>query len=171
MRRYIARRLLLFLPVIWGVVTLVFLIIHLTPGDPVEIMLGESASIADKETLRKELGLDRPIIIQYAEFIKGVATFDLGQSLYTKRSVVSSVAERYPATAELAIASMILAIMIALPLGALAAARKDTYVDRGSMALSLLGVSMPSFWIGPLLILLFAIELKWFPVSGRGGAF
>ena len=169
MRRYIARRLLLFLPVIWGVVTLVFLIIHLTPGDPVEIMLGESASIADKETLRKELGLDRPIIIQYAEFIKGVVTFDLGQSLYTKRSVVSSVAERYPATAELAIASMILAIMIALPLGALAAARKDTYVDRGSMALSLLGVSMPSFWIGPLLILLFAIELKWFPVSGRGG--
>lgn len=169
MSAYIVRRLLLAIPVIWGVATLVFMIIHLTPGDPVEIMLGETASVADKESLRKELGLDRPILTQYASFLKGVVTFDLGASIHTGKSVADSIAERYPATVELALASMVLAIIIAIPLGALAAARKDTFIDRGSMALSLVGVSMPSFWIGPLLILFFAIELKWFPVSGRGG--
>lgn len=169
MKVFIIKRLISAIPVALGVVTMVFFIIHLTPGDPVEIMLGETASRADMESLRTELGLDRPILAQYASFLKGVATGDLGRSLYTKKGVFESIAERYPATLELALCSMALAIILAIPLGVIAAARKDTAVDRGAMAFSLLGVSMPSFWIGPLLILVFSIELGWFPVSGRGG--
>ena len=169
MKTFLIRRLFALIPVVLGVVTLVFFIIHLTPGDPVEIMLGETASPADRETLRKEMGLDRPIIAQYIAFIGGIATGDLGRSLYTNKGVAESIAERYPATVELALCSMALAIIIAIPLGVLAAARKNTAIDTGAMAASLLGVSMPSFWIGPLLILVFSINLGWFPVAGRGG--
>jgi peptide/nickel transport system permease protein len=157
------------LPVIWGVVTGVFFIIHLTPGDPVDVMLGESATFADRESLRHELGLDRPIMEQYVSYMAGVARFDFGKSLSAGKPVADAIAETFPATAELAAAAMLLAVALAIPLGVIAAARKDTFVDRGAMGLSLVGVSMPSFWIGPLLILLFAIELKWLPVSGRGG--
>ncbi|MBI4666465.1 MAG: ABC transporter permease [Nitrospinae bacterium] len=166
MRAYIIRRLMVALPVIFGVVTMVFLIVHLTPGDPVEIMLGESAAVADRETLRRELGLDRPLVEQYAAFLGGVATFDLGKSLYTKKGVFASIRDKYPATLILALCSMAVAVAIAIPMGALAAAKKDTWVDRGSMFMSLIGVSMPSFWLGPLLILIFAVEFKWLPVSG-----
>lgn len=169
MKAFILNRLLSVIPVALGVVTLVFLIIHLTPGDPVEIMLGETAQTADKEELRRELGLDRPILEQYFSFLGKLAHGDLGNSLYTKRSVTESIKERYRATAELALSSMFLAILIAVPLGVIAAARKDTAIDNGAMAVSLIGVSIPSFCIGPLLILVFGIELQWFPVSGRGG--
>ncbi len=169
MKTFLIRRLIALIPVVLGVVTLVFFIIHLTPGDPVEIMLGETASPADRETLRKELGLDKPILVQYLSFIGGVATGDLGKSLFTNKGVAESIIERYPATVELALCSMALAIVIAIPLGVLAAARKNTIIDTGAMAASLLGVSMPSFWIGPLLILVFSINLGWFPVAGRGG--
>ncbi len=169
MKYFLARRLLTLVPVVWGVVSLVFFIIHLTPGDPVEIMLGETASKADMESLRKELGLDKSILSQYLGFIGEVATGDLGRSLFTKKGVFESIMERYGATVELALTSMALALILAIPLGVIAASRKDTSVDRVSMALSLVGVSMPSFWIGPLLIMVFAIDLGWFPVSGRGG--
>ncbi len=169
MQAFIFKRFLSTVVVALGVVTIVFLIIHLTPGDPVEIMLGETAAPADKESLRKELGLDKPLLTQYVSFIGGLMTGDLGSSLYTKKSVIESIAERYWATFELALSSMALAVFLAVPLGVMAAARKDTAIDRGSMALSLVGVSIPSFCIGPLLILVFAIELHWFPVSGRGG--
>lgn len=169
MKRFVTRRLLATVPVVLGVVTMVFLIIHLTPGDPVEIMLGENAAPADKESLRRELGLDKPLVEQYVSFIAGVATGDLGRSFHARKGVFESIAERYFATLELAACSMLLALMISLPLGVAAAAKKDTAIDHSSMTLSLLGVSMPSFWIGPLLILIFAVELKWFPVSGRGG--
>ncbi len=169
MKAFILNRLLSVIPVALGVVTLVFLIIHLTPGDPVEIMLGETAQAADKEELRRELGLDRPILEQYFSFLGKLAHGDLGNSLYTKRSVTESIKERYSATAQLALSSMFLAIIIAVPLGVIAAARKDTAIDNGAMAVSLIGVSIPSFCIGPLLILVFGIELQWFPVSGRGG--
>jgi len=169
MKYFLAKRLLTLVPVVWGVVSLVFFIIHLTPGDPVEIMLGETASKADMESLRKELGLDKPILSQYLGFIGEVATGDLGKSLFTNKGVFESIMERYGATVELALASMALALTLAIPLGVIAASRKDTPIDRASMALSLVGVSMPSFWIGPLLIMVFAIDLGWFPVSGRGG--
>jgi len=169
MKTFLIRRLIALVPVVFGVVTLVFFIIHATPGDPVEIMLGETASPADRDTLRKELGLDKPLIVQYITFIGAVATGDLGKSLFTNKGVAESIAERYPATVQLALCSMALAIIIAIPLGVLAAARKNSAIDTGAMAVSLLGVSMPSFWIGPLLILVFSINLGWFPVAGRGG--
>ena len=169
MKAFIIRRFFTMIPVLFGVITLVFFIIHLTPGDPVEIMLGETASQADIEELRAELGLDKPVLTQYLSFIGGVLTFDLGKSLFTKKGVVESIAERYGATLELALSSMALALLLAIPLGVVAAARKDSAIDQGAMTLSLLGVSMPSFWIGPLLIIVFAIDLGWFPVSGRSG--
>lgn len=157
------------IPVVFGVVTIVFLIIHLTPGDPVEIMLGETAAPALKEELREELGLNKPLLEQYFIFIARLFKGDLGKSIYTRKPVAQSIRERYGATAELALSSMLLAILIAVPLGVIAAYKKNTMVDQGAMAASLLGVSMPSFWIGPLLILLFAIELQWLPASGKDG--
>ncbi len=169
MTTFLVRRSLMALPVLWGVVTMVFFIIHLTPGDPVEVMLGEQATSADREALRHELGLDRPILEQYVGYLGGVVRLDFGRSLSMGKPVAAAIAETFPATLELALVSMLLAVAMAIPLGVIAAARKDKWVDRGAMTLSLLGVSMPSFWIGPLLILIFAIDLKWLPVSGRGG--
>ena len=169
MRAYIIRRIIGAAPVAWGVVTLVFFIIHLTPGDPAQIMLGETASSADVAQLRAQLGLDRPILAQYLSFIGGVVSFDLGDSIYTRKCVASSIFETYPATLSLALCSMALAVTLAIPLGALAAARKDTAIDRGAMFASLLGVSTPTFCAGPFLILIFAVHLGWVPASGRAG--
>jgi peptide/nickel transport system permease protein len=152
------------------VVTLVFLIIHLTPGDPAQIMLGETAAAADVAELRKSLGLDRPMLSQYASFIGGVMTFDLGTSIFTRKSVARSILEVYPATLSLAVCAMAMALLIAIPMGALAAARKDTIFDRGAMLASLMGVSTPTFCAGPLFILVFAVNLGWLPASGRDGA-
>jgi peptide/nickel transport system permease protein len=168
MLRLASRRLLLTVPTVLAAATLVFLLIHLVPGDPVEVMLGESARATDKEALRHALGLDRPLVQQYEAFLGGLAVGDVGRSLVTGEPVATLLAERIPATAELTIAALAVALVLALPLGLLAAARPGTWVDRGSVGFALLGVSMPSFWLGPLLIILFAIELRWLPVSGRG---
>lgn len=169
MRAFVIRRIATSIPAVLGVVTLVFLMIHLAPGDPVEIMLGENASPADKAALTRQLKLDRPLAEQYSSFLRGVATFDLGESIHTKKGVAESISERYGATLKLALASMLFAITLALPLGALAAVKKDTRWDRGAMLASLIGVSMPGFWLGPMLILAFAVELKWLPVAGSDG--
>lgn len=169
MRKYLARRLLLLIPVVFGVATAVFMIIHLIPGDPVEIMLGEQASPADRESLRKTLGLDRPIAEQYFRYLSGLMTGRLGDSLHHRRGVTALVLERLPATLELGATAMTVAIFIALPLGILSAARARSWVDHGSMASALLGVSIPNFWLGPLLISLFSLEFNWLPPSGRGG--
>lgn len=166
MRAFIIRRILTSIPSVVGVVTLVFFMIHLAPGDPVEIMLGENAAPADRAELTRQLKLDRPLAEQYVSFVRGVATLDLGESIHTKKSVAGSIAERYGATVKLALASMLFAITLAIPLGALAAVKKDTRYDRGAMFASLIGVSIPSFWLGPMLILVFAVELKWLPVAG-----
>lgn len=168
MRRYVLRRIGLLVPVVLGVVTVVFLIVHLIPGDPVEIMLGEQALAVDKEALRHEMGLDKPIHLQYVAFLKGLVRGDLGQSLHTKQPVLTSIARRLPATIELAAAAMAVALLLAIPLGLLAAYKKDSLVDQGSMLFALLGISMPNFWLGPLLIIVFSLKLGWFPVSGRG---
>ena len=162
------RRLLLTVPTVFAAATLVFLLVHLVPGDPVEVMLGESARAADKEALRQALGLDRPLVEQYQAFLVGLARGDLGRSLVTGEPVMTMLATRIPATAELTAAALAVGILLALPLGLLAAARPGTWIDRAAVAFALLGVSMPSFWLGPLLIILFAIELRWLPVSGRG---
>ncbi|MFQ5692817.1 MAG: nickel ABC transporter permease [Nitrospinota bacterium] len=169
MRKYLLRRVLLLIPVVLGVATAVFLIIHLVPGDPVEIMLGERAQAADREALRRSLGLDRPVLEQYVRFLGGLVTGDLGQSLRHRRGVAALVRERLPATLELGAAAMAVAILIALPLGVLAAARPRSWIDHGSMVGALLGVSIPNFWLGPLLISLFSLRFNWLPPSGRGG--
>ena len=155
--------------VIFGVLCLVFFLIHLVPGDPVEVMLGESARPADREALRVSLGLDQPLLTQFGQYLGNVMQLDFGTSLHSKRPIVDILAERLPATLELAIAALFVAIVIAFPLGVIAAVRKDSGWDHGAMAVSLLGVSIPNFLMGPLLILFFAVGLGWFPVSGREG--
>jgi ABC-type dipeptide/oligopeptide/nickel transport system permease component len=154
--------------VLFGVATLVFSLIHLVPGDPVEAMLGESASPVDVADMRARLGLDRPLLVQYASFMAGALRGDLGRSLRTSEPVTSAIAARMPATLELAVAAMVIAVLIAIPLGILAAVRAGTRVDHAATTLALIGISMPNFWLGPLLAIVFAVELGWLPVSGRG---
>jgi len=167
--RLALRRLALAIPTIVAAATLVFLLVHVVPGDPVDVMLGESAAPADRAALRQALGLDRPLVAQYGAFLAGLATGDLGRSVVSGEPVARLVAARIPATVELTLGALAVAIAIALPLGVLAAARPGTWIDRGAVAFALLGAAMPSFWLGPLLIIAFAIELQILPVSGRGG--
>ena len=169
MPTFLISRLLSTLVVVLGVVTLVFLLIHIVPGDPIEAMLGETATVADQNELREALGLNQPLWTQWSNYMLNLSQGDLGQSLYSQKSVNSLIWERLPATLELAIAGLLVAICIALPLGSIAALRKDTFWDQGAMVFSLLGVSVPNFWMGPLLIILFSLGLGWFPVSGREG--
>ncbi len=170
MMRFLASRLLSALVVVLGVVVLVFLLVHLVPGDPVDMMLGESARPADREALRRALGLDQPLLVQLGDYLGGLARLDLGTSFHTRRPIAEMLAERIPATAELALAGLLVAVAVAFPLGAMGAVRKGTHWDQGAMFFSLLGVSVPNFWMGPVLILVFSLWLGWFPVSGRGGA-
>jgi ABC-type dipeptide/oligopeptide/nickel transport system permease component len=168
MWHYLARRLLLTIPVLLGVATLVFLLIHLVPGDPAQAMLGEGAAPQEVAALRSRLGLDQPLPVQFGRFIRGLVRGDLGTSLRTGEPVAASIASRMPATAELAIAAMVVALLIAVPLGVAAAVWKGTLIDHSAMTLALLGISIPNFWLGPMMAILFAIELGWLPVSGRG---
>lgn len=168
MLRYLVRRLLLTIPVLLGVATLVFSLIHLVPGDPAQAMLGDGASAQDIAELRASLGLDRPLLEQYVTFLRHAITGDLGRSFRTGQPVTTMIVERIPATAELAVAAMIVAILIAIPLGVVAAVWRGTAADYGAMTFALAGVSIPNFWLGPLLAIVFAVELGWVPVSGRG---
>lgn len=167
--QYVLRRLLVTLPVVLGVCTLTFLLIHFVPGDPVDIMLGDQASVVDKETLRQELGLNEPLLTQYINFLSGLTRMDLGRSLHSRENVRTIIFERFPATVELTLASMLLAIIFGLPLGILAAIRQYSFTDNSVLIGSLLGMSIPGFFLGPVLIWIFAIQLNWFPVSERGG--
>ena len=169
MRRFLLRRLGLLVLVVLGIVTIVFLIIHLIPGDPIEVMLGETALPADREALRHALGLDRPVLKQYGRYLSGLLQGDLGNSIHTRRPVAALLAERIPATLELTFASLLIALVIAIPAGVLAAARARSWFDRSSMLGALLGVSIPNFWLGPMLIVLFSLQLGWLPASGRSG--
>jgi len=166
---YLRRRLLLTVPVLLGVSTLVFLFVHLIPGDPVEVMLGEQALATDKEALRRNLGLDRPLHLQYVGFIKGLLTGTLGRSLFTDEPVGETLLRHLGPTALLAGASLLIALAFALPLGILAALRQGSLLDRGAILLALTGVAIPNFVLGPLLILAFSIGLGWTPVSGAEG--
>jgi peptide/nickel transport system permease protein len=166
--RYFVRRVLLAIPVLLGVATLVFSLIHLVPGDPAQAMLGDGASPNDIAELRTNLGLDQPLLAQYVTFMRHAVTGDLGRSFRTGQPVTTMIAERVPATAELAIAAMLVAIVIAIPLGVIAAVFRGTAIDYGAMTFALAGVSIPNFWLGPLLAIVFAVELGWLPVSGRG---
>ena len=169
MKQYLLRRLLLLVPTLLGAVSLVFVLIHLIPGDPVEVMLGETATSADKEALRQSLGLNRPILIQYRSFLINLAAGDLGRSLYEPASVIQIIRARLPATLQLALCAMIAAVLISFPVATLAAIRRGSWIDRSALSFSLLGLSLPNFWLGPLLMIVFSIQLGWTPVSGRGG--
>jgi peptide/nickel transport system permease protein len=157
------------LPTLFGALTLVFFLIHLVPGDPIEVMLGETASATDKEELRRNLALDQPLMSQYLSFLTGLLQGDLGRSLYERTGITDLIRARLPATLELTLCAMTLAVIIAFPLAILAAVHKGSWIDRGSLLFSLLGVSLPNFWLGPLLMIIFSIQLGWTPVSGRGG--
>lgn len=166
---YLLTRLLTALIVIIGVASLVFFLIHLVPGDPVDVMLGESAAPADRETLRRVLHLDLPVYSQWLLYLKGLLSFDLGQSLYDQQAVAELVAGHIPATLQLAIAALLVTLIIGIPLGVIAAVRRGSLIDRIASGFSLLGVSIPNFWLGPVLVLVFSLGLGWFPVSGRDG--
>lgn len=168
MKTFFRKRILGLLFTVVGVVTVVFLIIHLVPGDPVEIMLGESALPSEVNTLKETLGLDKPLIVQYINYWINLFQGDLGRSYNTGQPVLSAIIERFPATLLLTIAGLIIAVFIGIPIGIITAARKNTAIDNLGMVLSLIGVSMPAVWLGPLLILLFSVQLGILPVSGFG---
>ena len=169
MGNFLLRRLLLLIPVLWGVATLVFLLLHFIPGDPIDLMLGDSALGTDRETLRDQLGLNDPLIVQYLRYFVDLLQGDWGTSLFSKKPVFEEILERVPATMELMFGAMVVTILVAMPLGLIAAVKKGTWIDQGAMIFSLLGVSIPNFWLGPMLILLFSIHFDLLPVNERGG--
>lgn len=169
MTHFLMTRILSAMLALLGVICLVFLLIHIIPGDPVEVMLGESAQPTDKETLRHALGLDLPLHQQWWIYFKGLLHLDLGTSLFSGRAIVDLLIERIPATLYLSLVSLVVAIGLALPLGLIAAVRQHTPLDYGAMGFALFGMSIPNFWMGPLLILVGALWLGWFPVSGQEG--
>ena len=169
MLQFLVSRLITATVVVLGVMCLVFALIHLVPGDPVEVMLGESAQPADKEALREALGLNQPVHLQLLDYLARLVRLDLGTSIYSRRPILDILLERIPATIELGIAALWVATFLALPLGILAAMHRNTLLDFGAMGFALVGVSIPNFWMGPMLILVGALWLWWFPVSGREG--
>jgi len=168
MLRYLSLRVLYTLPAVWLVVSIVFLLIHLVPGDPILQMLGEGAPAADVEATRHLYGLDRPLGEQYLHYWKGVLRGDLGPSLRFNQSVSKMIAQRYPYTLELTLASLLVAIVLSIPAGVRSAQRRNRWDDRLLSVVSLFGLSFPNFALGPILILFFAIKLGLLPVSGSG---
>ncbi len=166
---YLIKRIVSLIPVALGVATLTFALIHLVPGDPVVAMLGETAAPADIEGLRHQLGLDRSIAAQYVSFIADLARGDLGESISTRTPVAALIRERFPATLELAGAGLLVAILIAFPLGMIAGAKPGGAADLGAMAFAIIGVSIPHLYLGPLLMIVFSLHLGWLPLTGRGG--
>lgn len=169
MASYVLRRLAAAALTFLAVSVLVFLMSHLTPGDPATIMLGENASAADVARLRHELGLDRPLAAQYVRYLSNLLRGDLGRSIRSGRPVAGEIWERFPPTLQLTLAAMSIAAASGILLGAVAAASRSRLVETLVMGTSLAGISMPSFWLGLLLILLFGLVLRWFPVAGGGG--
>jgi len=167
--RLLARRLLLTLPTLLGVLVVAFLLLDVAPGDPVTAMVGERADSATIARLRAQLHLDDPLPAQFGHYVWDVVRGDLGRSYITQRPIAQDLGERFPKTAELALAAMALAAVTGITLGVLSAVRPGGVVDRIAMLLSYLGVSFPVYWVGLLLILVFAVALKWLPPSGSGG--
>jgi len=170
MIRYISLRLLFAIPALWLIVTMVFLLAHIVPGDPVQQMLGEGARAEDLQQLRHSLGFDLPIPAQYWHYLGGVVRGDLGESFRFQEPVARVVVSHYPATLELAIVALLVCAAIGIPAGLLAAERRGTSTDRAVGLFTLLGLSIPNFALGPILILVFSVMFGWLPVSGRGGA-
>jgi peptide/nickel transport system permease protein len=169
MIRHVFLRFLYTLPALWLILTMVFLMIHIVPGDPVLQMLGQDARAEDLAQLRHSLGLDQPIGVQYARYLVGLARGDWGRSIRFAAPVRSIVLDRFPATIELSLAALVVCIAIAIPAGVFSAWRRGSRGDRATSLFTLLGLSVPNFALGPVLILVFSVEIGWLPVSGRGG--
>ena len=169
MLRLVGRRLLATIPTLFGVLVVAFLLLNVVPGDPVAEMVGERADSATIARLRGELHLDEPIPVQFGHYLWGVVRGDLGRSYITQRPVLGDLAERFPKTLQLAGAAMLLAVTCGITLGVLASIRPGGWIDRLSMLIAYVGVSFPVYWVGLLLILLFAVALRWLPPSGYGG--
>jgi ABC-type dipeptide/oligopeptide/nickel transport system permease component len=169
MIRYLVLRLLYALPALWLIVTMVFLLAHIVPGDPVQQMLGEGARAEDLQQLRHTLGLDMPIGAQYRHYLAGIAHGDLGESFRFQQPVMRVILSHYPATLELAFVALLVCAAVGIPAGLLAAENPGTLADHAVSAFTLLGLSVPNFALGPVLILVFSVILGWLPVSGRGG--
>lgn len=169
MGRYILRRLLQLVPVLLGISLLVFAFLHLIPGDPAVTMLGDRANLDQIEALRERMGLNQPLPLQYLSFLGRLVTFDLGTSIFTGVPIWEEIKLRWPATFELSVMAMLIALLLGIPAGVIAAVRKNSLVDNLTMSGSLLGVSMPVYWLGLLLVYLFAVNLQWLPPSGRIG--
>ncbi|GED68628.1 glutathione ABC transporter permease GsiC [Brevibacillus reuszeri] len=169
MKQYILKRLLSGVIVLFGLSVFTFMLIHFIPGDPVRIMLGQRATVEQIEVLREELGLNKPLVLQYVNYASGVIKGDLGTSLKTGRPVSTEIAERFPATAKMAVASLGVAVVVGIGLGVLAARFKDTFLDSLIMTFSTFGMALPGFWLGLLVILVFSVHLGWFPIAGGTG--
>ncbi len=167
MLKYILKRLSLLIPTLFGVITLVFSMIALSPGDPARVMLGERANKESVERLRRELGLDKPLIQQYTAYLRRVAVLDFQRSIKTGQKVIDEIKARFPATVELSLCAMLFAATLGVLVGVISATRKNTWLDYTSMVGALAGVSMPIFWLGLILMLLFAVVLNLLPTSGR----
>ncbi|HEY9725234.1 MAG TPA: ABC transporter permease [Chroococcales cyanobacterium] len=167
MGRYIAKRLVNLIPVLLGITLLVFAFLHLIPGDPAVTMLGDRATPAQVAALRERLGLNQPLPLQYLTFLWNLVRLDFGTSIISGVPIAQEIRVRWPATFELSLAAMSIASIVGIPAGVLAAVRKNTAVDNLTMSGSLLGVSMPVYWLGLLLIYLFAVNMSWLPPSGR----
>ncbi len=169
MLRFVYRRILLLVPILWGVVTVTFILMYVIPGDPVLTIAGERYDEKTLQDMRRELGLDKPIHLQYLNYLIRLARFDLGRSFVTRRPVADAIAERFPRTLVLAFSAMVLAVVLGVCTGVLAAWGRFPWLGRSFMTVSLIGVSIPVFWLGLLLIYLFAIKLSLLPPSGYGG--
>lgn len=163
---FLIKKLSNFATVIFGVLLLTFLLIHLVPGDPVEVMLGESASTADRTQLRADLGLDKPLIQQFGDYLAKLSQGDLGKSIHTKTPIIEIVKTRYPATVKLALLSLLIGIALGVPMGIYAALKANHWQDIVVTLVSVRLSAMPAFWLGPMLMLIFAVWLGWLPVSG-----
>ena len=171
MGKYIIKRLLTMIPVILGVTLIVYFIMSLAPGDPARSILGEQASIEQVEELREEMGLNDPIIVQYFRYIWNLLHGDFGTSYASRIDVSTEIWSRFPNTVKLALTASLISIILALPLGIIAAVKQNTFFDSFSMFLAIIGISCPTFWFGLILILVFAVSLRWFPVTGSPSSF
>ncbi|MGG1662563.1 nickel ABC transporter permease [Brevibacillus sp. NRS-1366] len=169
MKQYILNRLVSGIIVLFGLSIFTFALIHMIPGDPARIMLGQKATVEQVELLREQMGLNKPLVVQYVDYVSGVVKGDLGTSLKTGRPVFVEITERFPATVKLALVGIGIAIILGVATGILAAKYKNTSIDYTITSLATLGMSLPSFWLGLIMIMVFAVKLSWFPIAGGTG--